>query len=92
LDYIKLGLFKVLAKISNLIYKLDLLARIKIYPVQHIAMLKPAYGNIKPLVYKIEIYRGQKEDKWDVQKIVNYKKVNNQLWYKVKWAGYIETT
>ena len=43
----------------------------KIYLVQHIAILKPVYGNIEPLVYKIEIYKGQKEDKWDIQKIIN---------------------
>jgi len=53
-------------KILNLIYKLDLSTKIKIYPVQHIAMLEPAYRNIKPLLYKIETYRGQEEDKWDV--------------------------
>ena len=29
-------------------------------------ILEPAQGNIKPLVYKIDIYRGQEEDKWDV--------------------------
>jgi len=39
-------------------------------------MLKPAYGDIKTLLYKIETYRGQKEDKWDIQKIVNHKKVD----------------
>jgi len=49
----------------------------KIYLVQHIAMLKPAHGNIKPPLYKMETYRGQEKDKWDVQKIVNYKKVDN---------------
>ena len=61
LDYIKLGLFRITAKISNLIYKLDLPAKIKIYPVQHIAMLKPAHKNIKPLLYKMETYKGQKK-------------------------------
>ena len=39
-------------------FKLDLPARIKIYPVQHISMLKPAQKNIKPLIYKQDIYRG----------------------------------
>ena len=38
------------------------------------------------------MYRGQKEDKWDVQKVVNYKEIDDQLWYKVKWVGYKETT
>ena len=29
-------------------------------------MLEPAKGDIKPLLYKIDIYRGQKKDKWDI--------------------------
>ena len=35
----------------------------KIYPIQHVTMLEPAYRNIKLLVYKADIYRGQEEDK-----------------------------
>jgi len=31
LDYIKIGLFKIVAKISEVIYRLNLLAKIKIY-------------------------------------------------------------
>jgi len=47
-------------------------------------MLKPAYRNIKLLVYKVDIYRGQKEDKWQVLKIISYKDIDNKTWYKVK--------
>ena len=56
----------------------------RIYPIQYIAILEPVYGNIKPPVYKIDIYRGQEEDKWQVLRIVSYKDVNNKTWYKVK--------
>jgi len=49
----------------------------KIYLVQHIAILEPAHGNIEPPVYKMETYRGQEEDKWDIQKVMNHKEVNN---------------
>src|SRR6266700_5613292 len=66
LDYIKLGPFKIAEKILEIIYQLDLLAKIKIYLVQHIIILEPAQGNTKLLVYKIDIYRGQKKDKWDI--------------------------
>ncbi len=64
----------------------------KIYPVQHIMMLEPAHRNIKPPVYKIDTYRGQEEDKQDVQRITNHKEINKQAWYKVKWIGYKGTT
>jgi len=64
----------------------------KIYPIQHIAMLEPVYGNVELLVYEADIYRGQEEDKWQVLKIVSYEDVNNKIWYEVKWIGYNETT
>jgi len=41
-------------------------------------MLEPVYGNIKPLVYKADMYRGQKEDKWQVLKIISYKDIDNK--------------
>jgi len=47
-------------------------------------MLEPVYRNIKLLVYKADIYRGQEEDKWQVLKIISYNGVNNKIWYKVK--------
>ena len=55
-------------------------------------MLKLAHKNVKPLIYKAEIYRGQEEDKQEVLKIVNYKDINNKIQYKVKWIGYNKTT
>jgi len=37
--------------------------KIKIYPVQHIAILKPVYKDLELLVYKVNIYRSQEKDK-----------------------------
>ena len=51
---------------------MDLLAKIKIYLIQYIAILGLVYGEYEPLIYKIDIYRGREEDKWEVQKVVNY--------------------
>ena len=58
LDYIKLGLYKIKDKLLEVIYRLDLLVKIKIYPVQYIVMLELVTGEIEPLIYKMEIYRG----------------------------------
>ena len=63
MDHVRLGLFTITAKFLEVIYRLNLPAKMKIYPIQHIAMLEPAHRNIKLLVYKADIYRGQKEDK-----------------------------
>jgi len=63
LDYIRLGPFKVKQRILLVIYKLNLLAKIRIYPIQYIAMLELVYRDIKLPVYKADTYRGREEDK-----------------------------
>jgi len=46
LDYIKIRLFKIVAKILEVIYRLNLLVKMKIYLVQYIIMLEPAYRDL----------------------------------------------
>ena len=58
MDYIRLGPFKIKQRILLVTYKLNLPAKIKIYPIQHIIILEPVHGNIKSPVYKADIYRG----------------------------------
>ena len=52
LNYIKMGPFKIISKVIEVIYRLNLLLKIKIYPVHYIAMLELAHKNYKLLVYK----------------------------------------
>ena len=52
LNYIKMGLFKIINKITEVLYRLDLLLKIKIYLVYYIVMLKLVHRNYKPLIYK----------------------------------------
>ena len=58
-----MGLFKIINKVIKILYRLDLLLKIKIHPVHYIAILEPAYKNHKPLVYKQDTYKRYKEDK-----------------------------
>ena len=62
-NYVKLGLFKIKKKVIEVNYKLDILAKIKIYLVQHITMLELVYGEHEPLIYKVNTYRGREKDK-----------------------------
>ena len=63
LNYIKMGPFKIINKITEVSYRLNLLLKIKIHLVYYIAMLELVHGNYKPLVYKQDTYKGYKEDK-----------------------------
>ena len=47
-----MGLFKIINKVTEVIYRLDLLLKIKIHLVYYIAILKPVYGNYGLLIYK----------------------------------------
>jgi len=63
LDYVKIGLFKITGKILEVIYRLNLLIKIKIYLVQYIIILKLIYRDLALLIYKEDTYKGQEEDK-----------------------------
>ena len=44
--------FKIISKVIEVIYRLDLLLKMKIYLVYYIAMLELVYKNHKLLIYK----------------------------------------
>ena len=58
-----MGLFKIINKVMEVLYRLNLLLKLKIYPVYYIAILELVYRNHEPLIYKQDIYKGYKEDK-----------------------------
>ena len=72
-----MGPFKIINKVIKVLYRLDLLLKMKIHPVYYITMLEPAYRNYKLLVYKQDTYKGYKEDKQLVKKILQYNKVDS---------------
>ena len=63
LNYIKIGLFKIINKVIEVLYRLDLLLKIKIYLIYYITILELVYKNHELLIYKQDIYKGYKEDK-----------------------------
>ena len=77
LNHIKIGLFKIINKVTEVIYRLDLLLKIKIHPVYYITMLEPVYKNYELLVYKQDIYKGYTENKQLVKKILQHDKIDS---------------
>ena len=72
-----MGLFKIINKVIEVLYRLDLLLKMKIYLVHYIAILEPAQGNYKLLIYKQDTYKRHKKDKQLVKKILQYNKVDS---------------
>ena len=58
-----MGPFKIINKVMEVLYRLDLLLKIKIHPVHYIAMLELVYRNYELLVYEQDTYKGHEEDK-----------------------------
>ena len=58
-----MGLFKIISKVTEVLYRLDLPLMMKIYLIYYIAILKLVYKNYKLLVYKQDIYKKYKENK-----------------------------
>ena len=58
-----MGLFKIINNVIEVLYRLNLLLKIKIYLVYYITILKLVYKNHELLVYEQDIYKGYKEDK-----------------------------
>jgi hypothetical protein len=69
LDHLKLGLFKVLEKIGNLNYRLDLRKKTRIYSVFHVALLELALENART---KTHVDIKPDTDKYEVEKILDY--------------------
>ena len=58
-----MGPFKIINKVIEVLYRLDLLLKIKIYSVYYIAILELVHGNYKLLIYKQDMYKRHKKDK-----------------------------
>ena len=58
-----MGPFKIISKVTEVLYRLNLPLKIKIHLVYYIAILEPAHGNHKLLIYKQDMYKGREENK-----------------------------
>ena len=47
-----MGLFKIISKVIEVSYRLDLPLKIKIHSVYYIVILKPVHRDYKSLIYK----------------------------------------
>jgi hypothetical protein len=88
LDFKFLGPYKILQKVSENNYKLDLPSKVRIHPIFHVSLLESAEGTIK-------VNTGEREpevmqEQYVVEKIVDMQKIDGKTHYLVKWKDYPE--
>jgi len=90
LDYKKIRLFKILAKIGTSAYKLALSPSIVIHNTFHISLLEPYQDNQFPSQIKEPLPPIQIEgqDEYQLDEIIDSRLHYNKLQYRAKWKGY----
>ena len=91
LDYKQIGLFIVLQQYGSALYKLDLLASIKIYLVFYALLLRLDPDNllpnqIAPVLLPVIV---NNEEAWQVEKVLDSCYHYGRLSYRVAWGGHL---
>ena len=82
LNYKYIGLYKVIKKISENNYELDLPLKVRIYPIFHISLLENAI-NVKPINIKRNNVKVN-EKKYETKKVFNTRNHQKKVKYMVK--------
>lgn len=88
-----IGPFKIIQKISDVTYKLDLPNTMRIHPVFHISLLKPFHPSPQEFVGRAQlppppIINEDGEEEFFVEKLLDKRIQRGQVQYLVKWEGY----
>ena len=84
LDHIQIEPLEVEQQTSNVNYRLKLPEKAQIHCNFHVSLLEPT-----PADAQVEMeWNIKKEDEYNVEKILNKRKVRGKTQYLVKWLGY----
>jgi hypothetical protein len=91
LDYKYIGPYKILEKISENNYKLELSPKVRLHPIFHISLLEPTEGTI--MVKTDNETEVEDLEEYEAERILDMRKERpdgtKQIEYLVKWKGYM---
>lgn len=87
LDFKKLGPFRIIEKIGKVNFRLQLPKSSRLHPVFHVSLLEPARGDT-PIATDTELQPENELVEYEVERIIDYKRVSGKDQYLVKWEGY----
>lgn len=93
-----IGPFKIIEKINDVSYKVELPAKYQVHNVFHSSLLKTSYENVPELFPNRTIINVQppvvksvnkdEEDEWEIEQLIDRRKKRNRLEYLVRWKGW----
>jgi hypothetical protein len=85
----RLGPFKVLEKLSDRAYRLDLLEHLKIHNVFYVGLLsKVKEDEARPILREPGPLEIEGEEEYEVEEIIDSERRPEGWFYRVKWKGY----
>jgi hypothetical protein len=87
LDFKKLGLFRVIERVSSVNYKLELPKTSKLHPVFHVSLLEPAKGTAQ-VDRATDIQPEHDADIYNIEKILDRRISKGIMMYLVKWLDW----
>jgi hypothetical protein len=91
LDYKYIGPYKILEKISENNYRLDLSPKVRLHPVFHVSLLEGTEGNIMARFGNEHETEVEGPEEYEVEEILEQRRINNQTEYLIKWKNYPES-
>ena len=90
MDFKKLGLFKILNKVSSVNYRLQLPKNSRLHPVFHVSLLELAQGST-PIATDTELQPENELVEYKVKAILDRRLVGRREEFLIKWEGYKPT-
>jgi len=89
LDWKKLGPYRIIAKVSDVNYRLELPKGSRLHPVFHVSLLEPAPPGAT-VESETAIQPEFEPDVYEVERILDIRSVKGRTEYLVKWKDYSE--
>lgn len=92
LDYKYIGPYKIIEKISENNYRLDLPPKVRLHPVFHISLLETAKDTIHAKYGNEHETEVEGPEEYEVEEIRDMRIRNNKTEYLIKWKNYPESS
>jgi len=93
-----IGPFKIIEKLSNVSYRIELPVKYQVHNVFHSSLLRSSYENdsvmfpnrtiINVQPPAVKSVNSDEEDEWEIEKLIDRRRKRNRLEYLVRWKGW----